>query len=184
MRKIAAIDVDLTVVDIGTPWLEWLNNMSMRNLTLEDCNYEYNLGKYFENDLKRLSMRPCDYFRQCGLYDTLKPIEGSQEALEWLKGQGYDIVFVSHIKGNHNKSKHNFLRRYFPFMDGYLATKEKYFVRQDIFIDDRNDHINRAPEGCLKLKINSPYDQFEPLNPEAVLINKWKNFIPVVEQLL
>lgn len=184
MNKIAAIDVDLCVVDIGTTWLDWLNNMTHKSLTLEDCNYDYDLGKYFKDDLKTYRMCPYDYFRQCGLYDTLKPFDGCVEALRWLKGQGYDIVFVSHIKGNHNKSKHNFLRRWFPFMDGYVATKEKYFVKHDLVIDDRNDHLNKYSSDAIKIKKTTPYSQFEKLEDDVYSIYRWDEFIPLIKGTL
>ena len=62
-------------------------------------------------------------------------------------------------------------------MSGYLATKEKYFVRQDIFIDDRNDHLNRAPEGTMRIKVHTPYSQFDTLHPETNLLYKWDTLL-------
>lgn len=176
-NRIACIDVDMTVVDIGTTWLDWLNNMTGKNLTMLDCEYDYNLGRFFEEDLKKLRMRPCDYFRSNTLYDTLKPIKGSVEALRWFKGQGWDIVFVTHVKGSHSKSKHNFLKRYFPFMDGYVVTKEKHYVKHDMLIDDRNNFLNRVDPSALAIKISTPYSQNEELKRKGVLsVHRWENF--------
>lgn len=176
-NRIACIDVDMTVVDIGITWLDWLNNMTGKNLTLEDCQYDYNLGRFFEDDLKTLRMRPCDYFRSNTLYDTLKPIKGSVEALQWLKQKGWDIVFVTHVKGGHSKSKHNFLRRYFPFMDGYVVTKEKHYVKHDMLIDDRNNFLNKVDLSALAVKISTPYSQSEGLTRPGVLtLPSWKAF--------
>lgn len=173
---IVCVDIDMTVVDLGGAWLNWLNNMTGKNLTMEDCNYEYNLGRYFEDDLKKLRLRPCDLFRSNTLYDCLKPIEGSVEALKWLKDRGYEIVFVSHVKGSHSKSKHNFLRRYFPFMDGYVVTKEKHYVKHDILIDDRNNFLNKVDKDAVAIKKWTPYDQSEELTRSVLEFKNWQSF--------
>lgn len=180
MNKIAAIDVDLTVVDLGQMWLDWLNAMTHKKLTLEDCRLpdggiNYNLGSYFEDDLRKLSITPTCYFRQSGIYDQAKPIEGSQEALYWLKQNGYDIVFVSHCKGSHMKSKVNFLKRYFPF-DGFVATKQKGYVRADLVIDDRNEHLNSFNDSVFKVKRKTEYNQYEELRKVNYQFNNWDDF--------
>ena len=184
MNKICCVDVDLTVVDIGESWLNWLNHMSGLSLTMEDCIPNYGFGDYFTDALKNVSMSPYDYFRQEGLYDTLEPIKGSVEALRRLKEHGWDIVFVSHIKGNHHKSKYNFLKRYFPFMEGFLATQEKHYVKHDMLIDDRNKSLNAADENAILVKMHTPYDQCQLLEREVWSLENWGEFEQFIEEVI
>lgn len=166
-NPIAIIDVDCTVVDSPKYWLRWLNSMTNRNLTICDIGTSYNVGKHFEEALQPYRVHPMDFWRSPSIYDTMEPIEGSLVGLESLKDLGYDIVFVSHVKGQHAKSKHNFLRRNFgSVMDGFIVTKEKHFVNsgtgKDIIVDDRNEFLNRS-RASYKFKFSSVWDQHEEL---------------------
>src|SRR5690606_28249698 len=91
------------------------------------------------------------------------PYEGCVEALGELKKLGWDIIVVSAIKGFHAKSKYYFLKKYLPFLDGVVYTKEKGFVNVDVMIDDRDDILNQFDgTKTLKIKFHTQYEQKEP----------------------
>lgn len=145
MKKgIVACDVDLTVVDTGYAWYKWLEDMTKAGFSYEWVSqwYDFSIPYSVAWKNKGCSGSPFDFWRAKSVYDNLKPIEGCVDALEMLNKKGYKIVFVSAIKGDHHKSKHSFLKQYFPFMDGFVATKEKWAVNADIIIDDRHKFIN------------------------------------------
>lgn len=166
-KPIAIIDVDLTVVDTASSWLHWLNSLTGRNETFQSLNNSYDLGAAFKEDLAKFNLCPYDYWRNAGIYDTLYPKDGAYRCLKLLKDIGYDIVFVTHTKGSHSKSKYNFLRRHFgDIMSGYVATKEKHFVSsgtgRDIIVDDRHKFIN-AQKAKHKFVFGTPFTQDEAL---------------------
>jgi hypothetical protein len=183
-KPYAIIDIDLTLVDSVTGpygWLDWLNSMTGRNHTAEELGYDYNLGKFYKEDLAKLKVDPMDWWRYPGIYDCMKPLEYAHVALSRLKFLGYEIVFVSHVKGQHSKSKHNFLKRHFSDLDySYLVTKEKHRVNsgtgKDIFVDDRHDYINKSNARHVFL-FNTPWTQFEELKRPYTRAFNWKDIL-------
>ena len=142
-NSIIAVDVDLTVVDSLTPWLEW---------------FEYKTGLTFnQDDLKghRLESVMSEYMDECplsywsrtDLYDNLKPIDGSVQFLQDLHSRGNEIIFVTAHTPGHIYSKEEFLNKYFPFHSGIVHTKSKHLVRMDVMIDD---NVNVLEEMMLK----------------------------------
>lgn len=182
-RPYAIIDIDLTFVDSVTSptgWLAWLNSMSGKNRTAEELNWSYSLGKAFADDLKHLRVDPMDWWRYPGIYDLMQPMNGAVDAVVHLHNLGYDIVFVSHVKGQHAKSKHNLIKRTVPVPYRFVSTKEKDTVRSgtgnDIFIDDRHEYINQS-DARFKFKFNTKWTQFVELNDiGVVVVDTWKEF--------
>lgn len=113
MTRLLAVDCDNTVVFMD--WGKWKSE--------QDGVYD-----------------PLDYWRSPTLYDNLQPMEGSVEALRSLS-QYFGIVFVSRLKGWHHRSKVYFLKEYFPFMQGFVGTHEKWLL-QDSFCALIDDDIN------------------------------------------
>lgn len=171
---VIAIDVDLTVCKIDVLWWEWLCCITNTMKPFPEGEVDYDLSEYFRHELGRAGRDGLDFFRQEGVYDFAEPVAGSVKAIKELKDNGHTILFVSAIKGNHHKSKFLFLQKHFPFMDGFLATKEKQFVKCDVLIDDRNKFLNLVD--CVKIKFYTQYTQCEPLIDEysVVVLGHWK----------
>lgn len=177
MNKIIAVDCDLTVVDTGLAWLKWLNSVS-RSLkyTHEELlgngrEISYNLGEYFPT--LQHHVEPMDFWRNKYLYYGMTPIKGSVDALLGLANQGYKIVFVSSITGQHASSKYYWLKEHFPFLDGVVFTREKDNVRCDVLIDDRNDFLNLMPCNVMKIRYNTPYTQTKKQHKDTIVLNEW-----------
>jgi 5'(3')-deoxyribonucleotidase len=69
-----------------------------------------------------------------------------------MKERGWEIVFVSTCVADHRNSKINFLARHFPFMDGFIDTRDKHFIAYDLLIDDKIDHHKKGLEYRPKAK--------------------------------
>lgn len=166
MSKIAVIDVDATVVDSPYEWWKWLELTTKAGFDYEWVSqwYDFSIpyGSIWES--KNIGGSPFDFWRAKSVYDNLEPMENAVDCLETLKKKGYEIVFVSALKGDHHKSKHNFLEHYFPYKDGFIGTKEKGYVKADLVIDDRLSVLNQFPNfGCIKIQFNTPHDQDQSL---------------------
>lgn len=160
---IIGVDVDLTVVRSDLGWFDWCNSISKHQHTLETFSEKGELVPYnFESLYPDLSSEEImHYWRRRDLYDNLSPIEGSQNALCELS-QEHKIVFVSTLKGDHHKSKYQFLERNFPFLSGFIGTKEKEFARIDMLIDDRISVLNRLVcTDIIPVQFKTPYSQAE-----------------------
>lgn len=166
MNKIAVIDVDATVVDTPYEWWKWLENMTKAGFDYEFVSQWYNFSIPYAPiwESKGVSGNPFDYWRAKRVYDNLTPMENAVDCLETLKKKGYEIVFVSSLKGDHHKSKYNFLESYFPYKDGFIGTKEKGYVKADLVIDDRYSCLNQFTDpDCIKIQFDTPHDQDQQL---------------------
>lgn len=173
---IITCDVDYTVVNLIPTWWKWLNGITHSNKDINELAshhaIDYNLSVYFEKELEAVNRCGLDFYRQDGLYDTLKPHPTSVDVLRELASAGHEIVFASSIKGRHSKSKTEFLKRNFPFLSGIAYTKEKHYVKSDVFIDDRAEHINQST-APLKILFNSGMIQYQVLTTDCEVARDW-----------
>lgn len=161
---IIGVDVDLTVVNTATGWFNWCNELSQYKRTWEDVVFDngsrpltYDFRQLFPDVTNKQSL---DYWRQADLYNELEPLEASVQMLKELADEGHQIVFVSTLKGNHHKSKYEFCERHYPFLSGFIGTKEKHFARVDVLIDDRIDNLNKvASVGIKPIIYRTPFVQ-------------------------
>ena len=154
MKRRLGCDVDLTVVDTGTAWRCWLDEQSdWSGLHIPKDSPEYNLGVYYPTVAD-----PMDFWRELD-YSALTPLPGAMEALEKLS-KYFEIVFISANKGTHGKSKYYWLQDHFPFMTGFLATKEKFLMNEGVvgMIDDRLSML-KGFDFNKRILFNTPYRQ-------------------------
>lgn len=171
-RKIMLVDVDLTVVDPSKEWVEYMNKISGYNITLENQErYPYDLSKLYPQWVDRDAL--FSFWNKQDLYDDMNPIENSVEVLKEMNKAGFNIVFASVIKHGHDKSKYYFLKRNFPFMAGCVYTREKGFIKADVFIDDRHSYLNQMNDSVLKIKRNTQFEQTEDLTVKAYTFDDW-----------
>lgn len=141
-RKVVAVDVDLTVVDSLTPWMDWLRQFSEEPVKNESRTY--NLVPEMQDILDRAGfydVDPLEYWRRTDLYDGLEIVDGALEALKRVKERGDDLVFVSSCFPEHEASKTKLLERHFSFADAFISTHAKHFVAYDVLIDDKLEHM-------------------------------------------
>ena len=138
-----ACDVDLTVVDTLTPWMnEFKLVTGGRVVKNEDKNYS--LEPEMNNILSELDITnydPMSYWDHKDLYDHVRPLPMSEHALFELHKQGHSIVFVSSCISGHIDSKKKWLDYEFPYHAGFIDTSDKHWVNYDVLIDDRVKHM-------------------------------------------
>lgn len=172
-------DVDLTIVRSDLRWLDWLySNASKEDQEAYNNLFQglplkpYNLGALFPS-----VANPMDYWNTLD-YSQFEPIEGSVDALARISTY-FPIVFQSHVEGTgvHAKSKYYWLKKHYPFMEGFLPTREKYLMNRAIVghIDDRYNHLKKIDlskrylfktaytqeEECLTMKVIDSWTQID-----------------------
>lgn len=174
------IDLDLTSVDTGLGWYNWLCRHFPQLTDLPDNDIDYNLSVYFgENPT---GLQHYDYWRNNHLYDDMEFIPGFVETIKSWKELGYRLIFISHTKSGHMKSKFRMLKR-LPMVsfgngdgDAFVATKEKGLLSGavDVMIDDRIDMLNQFSDDVLKIQFLTPYTQKEkPKKNFDLISNDW-----------
>lgn len=173
MRKTIAVDVDNVVVDLARDWVDFINKSlpQEEKITLSDVRYSYNFHDAVSGFLSQ--ERVSSFWKCPNLYDNATPIEGSVEVLASLSND-FNIVFATHVEGNHAKSKFDFLKRHFPFMDGFIATREKHFVKCDMLIDDRvKNLVNLCNKTQTPVLFHTNYDQDVEMVGNIVTMVGW-----------
>lgn len=187
---VLAMDVDGPIADLSNEWNEWLSEktgMPLYDLDNIEGPIHYDFGKYYQEGLEEVGVCSLDFWRQSDLYDNVTPVKGSVEVLKAITNRLHELVFVSHVKGHHHKSKVEFLKRHFPFMSGFIATKEKHFVRCDAIMDDRHENLNPVTGvRTVKIKYKTPFTQSVELRnkQEPVFEYCWSDGVDRLEELL
>lgn len=144
-NPLVVVDVDLTVVDTLTPWLEEFYQVTGKRVLNEDGNYDLlpEMTRLMEEAGVK-GYNPYSFWERADLYDNLLPMEGCIQALKRYKTYGWDVVFASACVPGHTKSKMKFLDEFFPFKDGFIATHEKHFLDYALLIDDKLYHMKKG----------------------------------------
>lgn len=138
-----AVDVDLTVVDSLTPWLQEFQLVT-GGRKVQNLDGNYRLEPEMQSILDELGIKdykPMQFWDDPKLYDNLEPTLDSKRALFYLNSLGHDIVFVSACIAGHLESKKDFLHRHFCYSKGFIDTIDKHWVNYDVLIDDRIKHM-------------------------------------------
>lgn len=188
MRKnrkgIIGVDVDLTVVESGQIWFQWLKEKTGQDLDwkkiVESYSFRlpYNISQVFAIPV---SLDPFDFWRKSDLYDNAKCFTDAKEVLRKLYEEGYDIVFISYCFdcGTHAVSKAQMLRREFDF----LGEKDFHFVQTrskgvlsnslDYMVDDRVGFLNQMEINTKCFLMDSFYRQDEVEKRPMMWVDNW-----------
>lgn len=190
MSREIIVDVDLTVAKSDISWLGYLqsrydfkdNTIALQFFKDRDNEcLDYNLSKYF--DLR--GDDPMKFWKRSNLYKYVQPLPSCKRVLDYLKGKGDKIYFVSHAKTEHNKSKWDWINTHFPWVRNssdaaYIVTRNKNAVKGSVIIDDRNLFLNMH-DAKVKIKINTPYTQDEELTRPVFSVDSWDEIINLLE---
>lgn len=160
MTRQIGCDVDLVCAPSDRGWLEWLySNASEKDkadYSLLFCGLPkqpYNLSSLFPS-----VENPMEYWNTVD-YDQFEPLEGSVDALERIS-KYFGIVFISHIEGDHGRSKCKWLKKHYPFLTGLSYTREKFIHNDSVvaMVDDRLNHL-QGFDIQKRILFNTPYTQ-------------------------
>lgn len=164
--KLIGVDVDLTVCPSDIGWRDWLGD---KYGYIRGWMTKYNFSEYYPQATDAM-----EYWRELD-YSQFQPLPGSVEKLQLLSNY-FGIVFISAIKGNHTKEKYYWLKEHFPFMEGYIATKEKFLMNNSVvaMIDDRIDNL-AGFDFSKRVQYMTRYEQSSNESVNMV-ITDWQSF--------
>lgn len=130
------IDLDSTVYDLLTPWLEWYNRNYNDSLRLQDIDR----WSWHEICKPECGTKLYSFLNKKGLFSSLKPFDGALEAIREVHALGIKQVFCSTIVGTTGaREKEDAIIRDFPFLGKaslVLVGKDKDLVKGDVLVDD------------------------------------------------
>jgi 5'(3')-deoxyribonucleotidase len=179
-RPIALIDCDEVLVEAAIDWVAHLNKLAGTNYSLEDLNYDYNLGKFFKDN--HGIKDPMEFWYCDNLYESRVPKPFAVDGLKFLRDAGFDIYVVTYCVGNHYRSKQEFIERWFgDYVIDMIATGSKHMVHGDLIVDDRDDHLAKFDDFVFTVRMDTPYKQKVVYEPKHIL-NSWKDVDKMVEE--
>jgi hypothetical protein len=145
--NIIAIDVDLTVVDSLSHWINWFKEETGDVGFTVPAGMSHDLGDAMRSSpyAKAINgFNPMRYWGMDGIYDEMEPLPNAVEAISAIRELGNKkIVFVSHCFPGHEESKKRFLKKHFKH-DGFISTPDKWAVNYEIIIDDNPDVLKKC----------------------------------------
>jgi len=135
-NKVACIDVDLTVVDSLSPWIDWWEDRTGMDFPWEDISPTKSINKVIFKHMPDA----LDFWEKDDLYDSLLPIRHSVSVLEKLS-LSHEIYFVTKCTKGHYRSKVRFLNKFFPFNSGVINTENKHLIDADMFVEDHTEYV-------------------------------------------
>lgn len=135
---IICVDVDETIAKLHEVWLDRYNKKYDDDLQTDDVT-DWEIHRFVkpECNFDIYRMLECD-----DMYDEVQPVPGALETVEWIRGRGHRVVFVSSTVRQTFDAKLDWLGRH-GFTDkrkDFVAARDKSLVRGDFLIDDNYDN--------------------------------------------
>ena len=86
-------------------------------------------------------------YGESGIYNKVKPMPGSQEALQKLINMGHQVYLVTAAVPKTYGEKVEFIKRYFPFIDEnhIVCMRHKWMFKADVMIEDNLQNLLAKP---------------------------------------
>lgn len=148
------IDMDGTIADVHTHWLEDINSKYGTNYKIHDFT-SWDVHKVFNlpEDIYKFIDRQHFFLRA-------DPIEGSQEVLEKIfKNKKAYIVSAASYSNHAVKEKVIWLNKYYPFIpkNKIIFAKDKSAIAGDLLIDDAIHNVHDFHSNSFLF--NQPWNQ-------------------------
>ena len=152
---IIVCDIDGVLNNLMEKSLELYNSRNNKDIQIADIT-TYN---FFD-------CLPCEdakgiisLFREKRLWDSLKPLDGSQKVIKQLIKNGHKIYLATATDPINFEWKVEWLKQYFPSIpsDNIIRIMDKSLLKCDILIDDCLDNLTSVT--CERVLIDQPWNQ-------------------------
>lgn len=165
------VDMDDTIENLLSVWVNVLNNRYERNVALDDI-HSWDIGSYFPGLSKDelFSVLNTEEF-----WAKVTPIPGSIDTLQKIKEDGDQVLIVTATHPYTVKLKFDaIIKRYFPFIpcEDMIITSRKQLIHGDILIDDAPHNLIGG--SYYKILITAPHNRdFDAAGNGIVRCDTW-----------
>jgi 5'(3')-deoxyribonucleotidase len=154
VNMVIMCDVDGILNDLVPKTLEMYNKQSGKNFTIDDIN-QYN---FYDCLSKEDADGIVALFKDKSLWDSLKPLPGSQEGVRKLLEKGHKIYLATATAPYNFEWKISWLEHFFPFINtnNVIRIIDKSLLNADILIDDCLDHLTKNI--CHRICLEWPWN--------------------------
>ena len=178
---VLCVDVDDVVCNLQEVVIDLFNKRYGANYKLEDFT-EFDIMNILPTQ-DAIVMR--DMYGETGLYDKVKPMPGSQKALEKLVNFGHQVYLVTAAIPKTYDEKVAFIKRFFPCIDEshIICMKHKWLLNCDVMIEDNLQTLLEKPH-YLRILMNRPWNQSSKDWVYGInRCNNWSEILEVVNKI-
>lgn len=148
-------DIDSVLNNLVEKTLLIYNSRNNKNIRIDDIT-SYN---FYDCLPKEDADGIFELFKEKQLWDSLKPLEGSQSALKKIIKAGHCVYLATATDPMNFEWKVQWIRQYFPFIspDNIIRIVDKSLLKSDILIDDCLDNLIGA--FCERIVLDHPWNQ-------------------------
>jgi 5'-nucleotidase len=161
MIMIILVDVDDTVLDLNTEWIQNRYNPDYKDNLSRSQIKTWNIDEYVKPEC---GMKIYDYLKDKDLYSNIKPILGAVEGVKKLRELKHRVIFVT-AYFNEQKVEclhRNGLLNEYPYNDerwntatDVIMANDKSLIKGDYLIDDRIENLEKFGSGFV---FNQPWN--------------------------
>ena len=153
---VIAVDVDNVLCNLQEVVIDLFNKRYGSHYTMEDFT-EYDIMNVLPT---QDAMVMQDMYGEVGLYNKVKPIPGSQEALKKLMNLGHQVYLVTAAIPKTYGEKVAFIQRFFPYIDEshIVCMSHKWMFKADVLIEDNLQTLLAKPY-FHRILIDMPWNQ-------------------------
>jgi 5'(3')-deoxyribonucleotidase len=136
---IIVCDIDNLINNLAEKTIEIYNSRNDKNIQISDI-ISYN---FYDCLSKEDADGIVSLFKNKSLWDSLKPLEGSQNGLKQLIKKGHKVYLATATDPINFEWKIAWLKQYFPFIpeDNVIRIMDKSLLKTDVLIDDCLDNL-------------------------------------------
>ena len=152
---IIMFDIDGILNNLVEETLALYNSRSGKSIQVSDIT-TYN----FSDCLPREDAKGIiSLFKEKSLWDSLKPLSGSQNTLNTLINQGHKVYLATATDPVNFEWKIEWLKQYFPFVpsDNVIRIMDKSLLKCDVLVDDCLDNLTKV--FCERICLDYPWNQ-------------------------
>ena len=152
------VDMDDTLEDLCTPWVQYLNEKYGTAVTTDDIK-DWHIAKVFPTLTREQVFEP---LATEGFWERVKPLPKAYENICKLKYDGHRIFIVTASDPiiSVPMKLEKVLFRYFPFFscNDVIITAQKQTIRGDILVDDAPHNLENG--NYKRILMNAPHNRF------------------------
>jgi 5'(3')-deoxyribonucleotidase len=152
---IIACDIDGVLNNLVEETLTLYNIRNGKNIQISDIT-SYN---FFDCLSKEDAEGIISLFKEKHLWDSLKPLQGAQNALKQIIKRGHKVYLATATDPVNFEWKIDWLKRYFSFIpaDNVIRIMDKSLLKCDVMIDDCIDNLTSV--FCERVCLDYPWNQ-------------------------
>ena len=168
-------DIDNLINNLAEKTIEVYNSCTNKDIQFSDIT-SYN---FYDCLPKEDADGIVSLFKKKSLWDSLKPLEGSQGGLKKLIKKGHRVYLATATDPVNFEWKIDWLKQYFPFIseDNVIRIMDKSLLKADVIVDDCLDNL--IGNFAERVVLDYPWNQNE-LKDYAYSIRRAYTFNDIV----